>query len=170
MNTQNNSLDFTGTDLFIGIDTHKKSWVLTIRTKEIALNTFSMNPSPKLLAQHLNKNYPNARYFSVYEAGFCGFWIHRELIQLGIKNMVTNPADVPTKNKERRRKTDKVDSRKLARELSKNNLDAIYIPTKEQQALKALARRKHQIIKRKTLKFLQKNGHRVKLMPPFLIQ
>ena len=150
MKTQKKLLDFTGTKLFIGIDVHKNSWTVTIRTNEMALKTYSMNPSPKDLSRHLKKYYPNAEYYSVYEAGFCGFWIHRELVNLGINSMVTNPADIPTKHKERRRKRDKVDSRKLARELAKGSLDGIYTPTKEQEALKAISRRRFQIRKRTT--------------------
>ena len=34
----------------------------------------------------------------MYEAGFCGFWIHERLTALGIDNIVVNPADVPTKS------------------------------------------------------------------------
>jgi transposase len=46
---------------------------------------------------HLWKHYPGASYHSVYEAGFCGFWIHRELQAHGVHNIVVNPADVPTR-------------------------------------------------------------------------
>lgn len=143
-------LDFSEQKLFVGIDVHLKSWTVTIRTKQLELNTYSMNPDPKQLAKHLHAHYPNADYYSVYEAGFCGLSVHRELIKLGIKNMVVNPADVPTKHKERDRKQDKVDSRKLARELADNSLDAIYIPTKEQEAIRSLARLRIQITQRNT--------------------
>jgi hypothetical protein len=34
-----------------------------------------MNPNPKELVKYLRKNYPNATYISVYEAGY---WIDRE--------------------------------------------------------------------------------------------
>ena len=36
-----------------------------------------MNPEPEKLAEHLKKNYPEAEYRSVYEAGFSGFEAHR---------------------------------------------------------------------------------------------
>ena len=35
--------------------------------------------------------------------GFCGFWIHWELHNLSIHNIVVNPADVPTMGGERLR-------------------------------------------------------------------
>ena len=128
---------------FLGIDVHKKQWVVTIRALGMYLQTFSMNPSPKELAAHLRRNYPKGKYYSVYEAGFCGFWIHRELMSLWIESRVTNPADVPTTNKEKMNKRDTVDSKKLARELEKGDLTAIYIPEIDHQQLRSLCRLRH---------------------------
>ena len=96
---------------------------------------------------------------SVYEAGFCGFWIHRKLLKLGIENIVINPADVPTSDKERRFKNDVVDSRKLARELCKGSLDPIYVPSKEHLRLRDLVRHESQLIKDITRSKNRINGH-----------
>lgn len=148
MTKQNKILDFTDWKLYIGIDVHLNQWTVTIRTKDIVLRTFSMNPSPMELMNHLKRNYPNAHYYSAYEAGFCGFWAHRELTELEIINIVVNPADVPTTHKERTQKRDKRDSRKLARELADGSLEAIYIPTTEQESLRLLSRLTLQISKR----------------------
>lgn len=150
MKSKNNKLDFTGQIIYIGLDVHKKSWTVTIYCMGIILRTMSMPPIPEKLAGYLRKNYPNARYLSVYEAGFCGYWIDRKLRALGIENIIVNPADIPTKQKERRRKTDKVDSKKLARELSNNNLDGIYIPSQENESIRALSRLRRQTVKDQT--------------------
>ena len=141
------AIDFTGIKLFVGIDIHLNQWTITIRSLGMELRTFSMNPSPRELYNFLNKNYPHADYSSVYEAGFCGFWSHRELLQFGIKNIVVNPADVPTTHKEKTQKRDKRDSRKLAKELAAGLLEPIYIPTMAQEALRLLSRRLLQISK-----------------------
>lgn len=100
-----------------------------------------MNPSPEMLAKYLRRNYPGAEYRSVYEAGFSGFWAHRRLCELGIQNIVINPADVPTSGKERDRKNDAVDSRKLARELENRTLEGIYVPPEDNLELRNLVRR-----------------------------
>ncbi|MFQ6084564.1 MAG: IS110 family transposase [Candidatus Aminicenantia bacterium] len=151
MNESKKTVDFNGLKLFIGIDVHRRQWTVTIRLRDLALNTFSMNPSPKELYNHLKRVYPNAEYYSVYEAGFCGFWIHRQLCQLGIKNIVVNPADIPTTHKEKTQKRDKTDSRKLARQLAQGtSLKAIYIPTPEQESMRLLSRLLVQITKRTT--------------------
>ena len=120
--------NFENQVFYIGIDVHKRSWTVTIRTNNMFLKTFSMNPSPEELAKHLKKNYPDGIYKSTYEAGFCGFWIHKQLTELGIDNIVIHAADVPTTHKEKITKTDKVDSKKLAKELEHQNLNGIYIP------------------------------------------
>jgi len=62
--------DFRNQDFHIGIDVHKKNWVVTIRNNQMELRTFSMNPSPEELHRHMEHNYPGGRYISAYEAGF----------------------------------------------------------------------------------------------------
>lgn len=137
---RNKILSFKDQQIFIGIDVHKKSWQITIRCMEMELQTFSMNPSPKELADHLKNRFPDADYLSAYEAGFCGFWIYYELINLEIDTMVIHAADVPTTNKEKLNKTDKIDSRKIARCLENGSLRPLYIPGLEHQQLRSLNR------------------------------
>jgi transposase len=148
MEKQNKNIDFAGYNLYVGIDVHLNQWTVTLRMKDLELKTFSMNPSPQTLKEHLTKNYPHAHYYSAYEAGFSGFWAHRKLCQLGINNIVVNPADIPTTHKEKTQKRDKRDSRKIARELADGSLQAIYIPTPEQESFRLLSRLLLQISKR----------------------
>lgn len=150
MGNKNSKLDFTGQIIYIGLDVHKKNWSVTIYFQGIILKTISMIPKVEQLVRYLDKNYPNATYMSVYEAGFCGYWIDRKLRALGVNNIIVNPADIPTKQKERRHKTDKVDSKKLARELSSNNLEGIYIPSEENESIRALSRLRRQTVKDQT--------------------
>lgn len=141
MSASTHSLDFAGIIFYIGIDVHLRQWTVTVRDAERELKTFSMDPSPAQLFDYLTKRYPGGTYYSVYEAGFCGFWIHRQLCELGIQNIVVNPADVPTRAKERTNKNDKADSRQLARELTnKDALVPIYVPSEAQQQIRSLCR------------------------------
>jgi transposase len=128
---QYTKLDFSDQDIYIGLDIHKKNWTVSIFTKDFEHKTFSQNPDPYVLARYLKHNFPGANYHSVYEAGYCGFWIHEELINAGINNIVINPADVPTKDKERKRKNNRVDSRKLARSLRNGDLEPIHVHKRE---------------------------------------
>jgi len=159
MLAQVNQVDFKGQRFFIGIDVHKKNWSVTIRTKGIELQTFVMNPSPDELFQHLRRRYPGGSYHSVYEAGFCGFWIHRKLKDLGITNIVVNAADIPTKRKERENKRDRIDSRKLARELASGSLEAIWVPEAYQESLRSLSRLRHKQAMHRTRLKNRTKGH-----------
>jgi transposase len=106
-----------------------------------------MNPSPERLADYLKKNYPDAEYRSVYEAGFSGFEAHRALCSLGIYNIVINPADVPTTGRDREYKNDSADCKKLAMALESGMLEPVYIPSREQLGLRNLVRRENQVVK-----------------------
>jgi len=107
-----------------------------------------MNPSSEELKNHMKTKYPQGKYHSVYEAGFSGYWLHRELTELGFNNIIVSPTDIPTSGKERLRKTDKIDSRKLARELSAGNLKGIYVPSLLFQELRGLSRQRYQQTKK----------------------
>ena len=61
-----------------------------------------------------------------------------------------NPSDVPTSGKEREKKNDNIDSRKLARELENGSLEPIYIPTPENLMLRNLKLREDQVVQNLT--------------------
>lgn len=144
---QINELDFKGQNIYVGIDVHLKSWSVTVLSEHSVLKKFSQTPDAAALHKFLTNNYPGANYHSVYEAGFCGFWIHCRLMKLGINNIVVNPADVPTKGKEKLRKTDAVDSGKLARELRSKSLTGIYVPSEAVLEMRSLIRLRSSIVK-----------------------
>lgn len=129
MLSQSNKIDFKDQHIYVGIDVHLKSWNATVMTEKLIIKTFSQNPSPEILHQFLTRNFPNAIYHTAYEAGFCGYWIHNRLTALGINSIVVNPADIPTTDKERVNKTDKRDSKKIARTLRSGNLKGIHVPS-----------------------------------------
>ena len=147
MQVQIRDLDFTGQNIFAGIDVHKKSWKVSIYSEELYHKTFSQPPNPEVLYHYLEKHFPKATYYSVYEAGFCGFWIHDRLHSLGINNIVVNPADVPTTDKEKKQKTDRVDSNKLARQLRNGDLEAIYTHKRDVLEDRSLLRMRRTLVK-----------------------
>ena len=143
-------LNFEGQTIFCGIDVHKKSWRVNVRTDEFELEDYSQNPSTELLSDHLRRRYPGAKYTIAYEAGFCGFGIQRCMEQSGIKCIVVNPSDVRSSDKEKKRKNDKIDARKISRELSKGELDAIYVPAIEMEHVRTLVRQRSRLVRDQT--------------------
>jgi len=147
---QGTQLDFSGQKIFAGIDVHKSSWKVCLRSEHMELKTFSQNPSAKELSNHLKQNYPSAIYNVVYEAGFCGFSYQREFSEAGISCIVVHPADVPTTDKDKQRKSDTVDCRKLSTTLSTGELKAIFVPGIEQQDDRGIIRVYQQMVKDQT--------------------
>lgn len=132
--------DFSGITIYSGLDVHLNQWNASIYVENKHFKTFQQDSDPKILYNYLTKNFPNATYKSAYEAGYFGYSAHRTLCELGVENIVINPSDIPTTDKERKRKTDRVDSRKIGRSLVNGQLEGIYIPTEQQQADRSLVR------------------------------
>lgn len=147
---QINYLNFKNHHIYVGLDVHHKSWVVSIHTEKIFHDTFTQDPKPEILVNYLKRNFPGGIYHSVYEAGFSGFWIHEQLKANGIESIVINPADVPTTNKERDRKTDKVDSLKLSRSLRNGELEGIYVHNKSNYEDRTLIRARESLVKDQT--------------------
>jgi len=145
MQVQSNKLNFEGQNIYIGIDVHKKDWTVCIFSEHLEHKKFSQPPTAEALKTYLDRNFPGAKYFSVYEAGFCGFHAHRKLQSAGIENIVVNAADVPTTHKEKNNKTDKRDSRKLGRSLRGGDLEGIHIPTRKTQEDRSLVRMRYTV-------------------------
>ena len=147
MQTQRTQLDFKGQNIFVGMDVHLKSWTVTILTEELTHKTFTLPACVDTLAGYLTRNFPGGSYHSVYEAGFSGFWTHYKLKQMGINNIIVNPADVPTSQKEQLQKDDPTDSRKLARSLRAGELRAIYVPSGSTLEDRSLVRMRTTLVK-----------------------
>jgi len=149
MQPQIKELDFTGQNIYAGIDVHKNSWKVSVYSEELYHKTFNQPPEPEVLCRYLTRHFPKATYYSVYEAGFCGFWIHDRLQSLGVNNIVVNPGSVEIAAGNRV-KTDKRDSLKLAQQLDANRLKAIYVPSEEQELSRLLIRTREQLVRART--------------------
>jgi transposase len=160
-------VQFAGQHVYGGIDVAKKSWKVCVYLGQAYHKRFAQPPDPVALVDYLRRNFPGTSYHTVYEAGYFGFWIHRELTSLGVDSIVINPADVPTTDKERRTKTDRVDASKLARALANGELKPIYVPERAVQEDRTLIRmrmtfvRKQTRVKNQIKALLQFYGYRV---------
>ncbi len=147
MQTKGSKKLFDGQSIYVGLDVHSKSWKVAMYGEHYEHKVMSQNPDPDLLARYLKKKFPGGEYHAVYEAGFSGFTSARRLQELGVNCIVIHPADVPTSQKERLQKTDKIDSRKLARALRNKELVGIHIPKKQLEADRSLIRQRFKIVK-----------------------
>jgi transposase len=143
-------LDFDGQHIYIGLDIHRKSWGVSVFTEHLEHKTFVQPPDVGLLVRYLQRTFPGGSYHCVYEAGYCGFWVYDELRERGIDCVVVNPADVPTKDKEKQTKTDKVDCRKLARSLRSGEIEGIYVPSRRMTEDRGLIRTRRSMVSKQT--------------------
>jgi len=154
----NTRFDYTGLKITAGIDAHLRQWNVTVYIEDRFFKTFQQSACPKTLKKYLDKNFPDGIYQSCYEAGYFGFTAHRELINLGIENIVINAGDVPTTDKEKKRKSDQVDSKKLAKALLSSTLTGIYIPSKEMESDRRLVRHRTKTLRKQ----VTQNKQRIK--------
>jgi len=100
-----------------------------------------------------------------YEAGPCGYVLHRQLVAMGIECQVIAPSLIPQKPGDRV-KTDRRDAIKLAKLLRSGDLAPITVPTEDQEAVRDLvrareaARRARTDARHRLTKFLLRHGHR----------
>jgi transposase len=139
-NKSSKILDFSGHNVYVGLDVHAKSWAVNIILDDVVHRKYTQPPDPFALHNYLTSNFPGANYFSAYECGFCGYHHHRKLLELGIKNIVINAADLPATNKERVHKMDPVDSRRLSQALKNKQIHGIYVFTPEHEQFRSLFR------------------------------
>jgi transposase len=128
---QRKEISFKGQKIYIGIDVHKTTWVISVLTDSGYSTQHSQKASAKMLFEYLKNNFPDGDYYAVYESGFTGFSTFYALEEFGIKCTVAHACDIPTTQYETVMKTDKVDAAKLARSLKNESIRPIYIRPKE---------------------------------------
>ena len=128
-----NIIDFTGKTIYVGIDVHQKDYQVAKVIEGICLGNHRMKADPQELIDHLRSRYPGATLKCVYESCAWGFTLQRRLQQANMDCIVVHAADVSTTNKEKRRKTDKVDALKLACDHESNHLKGIHVPDEDIQ-------------------------------------
>ena len=131
-------------DLFVGIDLHKHRWHVTIRSAEVELFSNSIVGKWENLRRIIDR-YKGCRIHAVYEAGYFGFWLFDRLTDYGVECIVTPPSLIPQEHGNRV-KTDRLDSRKLARLLAKGMLKRVWVPSSEERFHRQVIRRRRQLV------------------------
>ena len=142
-------ISYVGKDVYIGIDVHKKTYVVIARVEGEVVKKWTTAASPQALAQQLLKYFSGAIIHTAYEAGFSGFVLHRELEKNGIHNIVVNASGVEIAANDRV-KTDKRDALKLASLLEVKRLKGIRIPSELEETRRMLPRTRQQLVEDRT--------------------
>ena len=104
--------------VFVGLEDSKKTWSLCVRSGGVIVHETSMPAQYAVLRNYFNNKFPKCQIEVMYEAGFRGFELHDQLEADGWQCVVTPPHTV-TEEKCQRKKNDRTDCRRLAKNLEK---------------------------------------------------
>ena len=135
---------------WVGMDVHKNSIVVAVLEgdqREDEAFTASITNEPKAIRRMMKRlRRDGAELRTCYEAGPCGFALHRLLNEMGISSAVIAPSLIPKKAGDRI-KTDRRDARKLASLYRADLLTEIAVPDEDQEAIRDLVRSRESVVR-----------------------
>jgi len=130
------------TPLFVGLDVHKESITAACVGScpdEPVVDVGTIGTQHYAIDRLLKRLSGRGRARFAYEAGPCGFWLHRHLTDRGLDCVVVAPSLIPKRPGERI-KTDRRDARNLALALRAGTLTAVHVPTPAQEQFRDVVR------------------------------
>lgn len=141
-------IDYSGQKVFIGMDVHLRQYTITCRCDGRIVKRCRIDADPAVLLAFIGKHFKGAEVHTAYEAGFSGFGLHRFLEGNGIHSAVVHAAAIEVSQK--KVKTDKRDSLKIAEQLEVGRLHGIRVPSEEEEYRRVIARTRGQLAKAHT--------------------
>ncbi len=139
-----------GVTIKLGLDVHAAQ-ITVCRQCDGALPQPAQKFSWERAVEWIERQIKGAqKVYSCYEAGPCGYGLHRRLTALGATNYVVAPQRWDERG--RRVKTDQRDARELCNRLDRyvrGNIDAfavVRVPTPEQEQIRALSRQRGAVL------------------------
>lgn len=131
------------TPLFVGLDVHKDSIAVAHATggsPEPPVFVGTIGTRQADLDQLLRRLQSKSQALTLaYEAGPCGYQVHRYVTAKGVTCQVVAPSLIPRKPGDKV-KTDRRDALTLARLLRSGDLTAVYVPSVDDEAIRDLCR------------------------------
>ena len=170
-NTSANSVSAKVETIKLGLDLHAATVVVAVQ-----LDGCPPQPAQRIATERfvswvqlLQAKHPGARLHACYEAGPCGYWLHRRLEQLCVNSYVVAPVALNA-----RRKNDQRDARALCDQLDRyvrghtHAFSPVAVPTPEQEQDRAVVRHRQALLKslgrcaQQGRSLMLQQGHRVR--------
>src|SRR5437879_11119309 len=152
--------------IWLGMDVHAASITVAQYEDQAPTATVQALGNDAAQVRRLVRRLPaGSDVRACYEAGSCGYGLHRQLTALGVHGAVIAPASIPRRPGERI-KTDRGDAEKLGRFNRSGELTTITVPTPSQEGVRDLVRAREDVRRDRTAarqrlaKFLLRHGHR----------
>ena len=159
------TMEHCGT-IFVAIELSQRSWLVTIHSPDrdrFSHHKVCAGDDGDLLALIGRVGERAARALgyapavvSCYEAGYDGFWLHRLLTGVGIKNQVFDPASIAVDQRSRRAKSDRIDGEQLLRTLMAHCrgeprvVRIVRVPSRDQEDVRRQTREHDRLVKEQT--------------------
>ena len=177
----------SGAVLYMAMELSNKRWKLGFsdgeRQRQVSIEAGDWNSLNDQITRAREKLRlaADCRMVSCYEAGRDGFWIHRALVDQGIKNLVIDSASIEVNRRKRRAKSDRVDVKAMLRLLQRYSggercLSVVRVPTVEAEDHRRLHRERERLLKERGAhsarikSLLVAHGIRLQLDGDFLVQ
>jgi len=133
-------------DIFIGMDVDKRSIAITILDNYTFCKSFKIPYDPDAVVKYMKKHFPEKRIAFAYESGPTGYGLHDRIIKDNYPCLVVAPSTVPTARGSRV-KTNRLDSKKIAKSLRGSQLKGIRVPYGNYRALRHLTQLRNSLVK-----------------------
>lgn len=153
--------------IFIAIEMSRSKWLVGTHlpaSTKVGIHTLDWGDTAALFALIDRLKLRAAKALGIaevpilccYEAGYEGFWLHRQLSAAGHRVLVIDPASLLVNRRAKRAKTDRIDAKAMIRALMAYTrgedqlLSKVQIPSIEQDDERRLIRERQRLVKERT--------------------
>jgi transposase len=126
-------------EIYAGLEDSKKTWVISVRAQGTIVSETTMPAEYDALRNYFRNNFPGCKINVIYEAGFRGFGLYDKITADGWECVVTPPHTV-TDEKCQRQKNDRVDCRRLAKNLENGDYKSCDVPDQKRREDRQISR------------------------------
>ena len=130
--------------IYVGMDVHTTNYTLCsyIYGEDEVFAQIQVEPDYRNILkylEHVEEIYDDCYVKCGYEAGSLGYSLYHQLAQHGVDCIILAPTSMP-ENRRKGIKNDKRDAKKIAKCLANNTYSPVYVPTKDDEAVKEYIR------------------------------